>query len=51
MRRHDLTYFAWDFIKPLLPNKLCGVPRLNDRRVLNGILWRFNQRKRAVSRK
>jgi transposase len=26
---------------PLLPNKPRGVPRVNDRRVLNGILWRF----------
>ena len=24
-----------------LPNKRCGVPRVDDRRVLNGILWRF----------
>ncbi len=28
-------------IEPLLPNKPRGVPRLDDRRVLNGILWRF----------
>jgi transposase len=26
-------------IKPLLPNKPRGVPRVNDRRVLNGIFW------------
>jgi transposase len=26
-------------IKPMLPNKPRGVPRVNDRRVLNGILW------------
>ena len=25
----------------LLPNKPRGVPRVDDRRVLNGILWRF----------
>jgi transposase len=24
-------------IKPMLPNKVRGVPRVNDRRVLNGI--------------
>ena len=26
-------------IKPMLPNKPRGVPRVNDRRVLNGIFW------------
>ena len=51
MRRHELTDFEWEFIKPLLPDKPRGVPRVNDRRVLNGILWRFNQRKRALNRK
>lgn len=28
-------------IAPLLPNKSRGVPRVDDRRVLNGIFWRF----------
>ena len=51
MRRHELTGFVWEFIEPLLPNKPRGVPRANDRRVINSIPWRFNQRKRAVSRK
>ena len=41
MRRHELTDFEWKMIEPLLPNKPRGVPRVNDRRVLNGILWRF----------
>jgi transposase len=40
MRRHELTDFEWKIIEPLLPNKPRGVPRVNDRRVLNGILWR-----------
>ena len=31
----------WAIIQPLLPNKPRGVPRVDDRRVLNGILWRF----------
>ena len=43
MRRHELTDFEWKVIKPLLPNKPRGVPRVNDRRVLNGILWRFTR--------
>jgi transposase len=41
MRRHELTDFEWKIIEPLLPNKPRGVPRVNDRRVLNGIIWRF----------
>lgn len=35
--RYDLTEFEWNVIKPLLPNKARGVPRVDDRRVLNGI--------------
>ncbi len=41
MRCHELTDFEWKIIEPSLPNKPRGVPRVNDRRVLNGILWRF----------
>ena len=41
MRRHELTDEEWAVIKPLLPNKPRGMPRVDDRRVLNGILWRF----------
>lgn len=39
MSRYDLTDFEWRVIKPLLPNKPRGVPRVDDRRVLNGIIW------------
>lgn len=35
--RYDLTEFEWKAIQPLLPNKPRGVPRVDDRRVLNGI--------------
>ena len=37
--RYELTDFEWHTIKPFLPNKPRGVPRVNDRRVLNGIFW------------
>lgn len=37
MRRYDLADFDWRVIDPLLPNRPRGVPRVNDRRVLNGI--------------
>src|SRR5262249_44346370 len=37
--RYELTAYEWAAIKPMLPNKPRGVPRVNDRRVLNGIFW------------
>jgi transposase len=37
--RYKLTDEEWTAIKPMLPNKPRGVPRVNDRRVLNGIFW------------
>ena len=37
--RYELTDEEWTAIKPMLPNKPRGVPRVNDRRVLNGIFW------------
>jgi transposase len=39
MSRYDLTDLEWRAIQPHLPNKVRGVPRVNDRRVLNGIFW------------
>ena len=39
MARYELSDFEWNVIKPLLPNKPRGVPRVDDRRVLNGIFW------------
>ena len=41
MARYDLTDVEWNIIEPLLPNKPRGVPRVDDRRVLNGIFWRL----------
>jgi transposase len=37
--RYELTDNEWAAIKPMLPNKPRGVPRVNDRRLLNGIFW------------
>ena len=39
MRGYELSDFEWGVIAPLLPNKPRGVPRVDDRRVLNGIFW------------
>ena len=35
--RYELTDYEWAAIKSFLPNKPRGVPRVDDRRVLNGI--------------
>src|SRR5262249_44721167 len=37
--RYELADYECLAIKPMLPNKPRGVPRVNDRRVLNGIFW------------
>ena len=37
--RYELSDNEWSAIKPMLPNKPRGVPRVNDRRVINGIFW------------
>lgn len=37
--RHALTDAEWQLICPILPCKPRGVPRVDDRRVLNGIFW------------
>jgi transposase len=37
--RYELADYEWTAVKPMLPNKPRGVPRVNDRRVLNGIFW------------
>jgi transposase len=37
--RYELTDFEWAAIRSFLPNKPRGIPRVNDRRVLNGIFW------------
>jgi transposase len=37
--RYELTDFEWSAIRLMLPSKPRGVPRVDDRRVLNGIFW------------
>ena len=42
MARFDLSDFQRSFIQPLLPDKPRGVaPRVDDRRVSNGMFWRL----------
>ena len=40
-RRHELSDAEWAFVGPLLPVSLRGRKRLDDRRVLNGIVGKF----------
>jgi transposase len=37
--RYELSDCEWSVIGPMLPNKPRGIPRVDDRRVLNGIFW------------
>jgi transposase len=37
--RYELTDHEWGIIGPMLTNNPRGVPRVDDRRVLNGIFW------------
>lgn len=39
--RCELTDFAWAAVMSFLPNKPGGIPRVDDRRVLNGIFLDF----------
>ena len=35
--RYELSDYEWGVIMPMLPNKPRGIPRVDDRRILNGI--------------
>ena len=37
--RYELSDSEWSVLRVMLPNKPRGVPRVDDRRVLNGIFW------------
>jgi transposase len=37
--RYALTDLEWAAFKPHLPSKSRGVPRVDDRKILNGIFW------------
>ncbi|MFE9890707.1 transposase [Streptomyces scopuliridis] len=41
IRRHELSDSEWEFVRPLLPRSERGQKRLDDRTVLNGIVWKF----------
>ena len=37
--RYEFSDGEWATIRPMLPNKARGVPRVDDRRILNGVFW------------
>ena len=37
--RYELTDYEWAAIKPFLPNKTRGVPRVNDRRACSTVFF------------
>jgi len=37
--RYELSDHEWSVIRAMLPRKSRGKPRVDDRRVLNGIFW------------
>ena len=39
--RHELTDAQWARIAPLLPPRTAGRVRQDDRRIMNGILWKL----------
>ncbi|MFJ2721582.1 IS5 family transposase [Streptomyces sp. NPDC087437] len=41
IRRHELSHAEWEFVRSLLPESVRGRKRVDDRRVLDGIVWKF----------
>ncbi|MFB7672526.1 transposase [Kitasatospora purpeofusca] len=41
IHRHEFSDAEWDLLRPVLPTSSTGRPRLDDRTVLNGIVWKF----------
>ena len=37
--RYEPSDGEWDVIRPMLANKARGIPRVDDRRILNGLFW------------
>ncbi|WP_446463231.1 IS5 family transposase [Streptomyces sp. BRA346] len=41
MRRHELTDSEWELLAPLIPRAATGRPRMEDRRVINGMVYKI----------
>ncbi len=41
IRRHELADHEWELLAPLLPRAATGRPRVSDRQVLNGMVYKI----------
>ncbi|MFE1291107.1 IS5 family transposase [Streptomyces sp. NPDC058751] len=41
MRRHELTDHEWELLAPLIPRAATGRPRVSDRQVVNGMVYKI----------
>ncbi|MEU7688322.1 IS5 family transposase [Streptomyces spectabilis] len=41
MRRHELTDQEWELLAPLIPRATTGRPRVEDRQVINGMVYKI----------
>ncbi|MFE0203973.1 IS5 family transposase [Streptomyces sp. NPDC058985] len=41
MRRHELTDTEWELLAPLIPRAATGRPRVSDRQVINGMVYKI----------
>ncbi|MET8572051.1 IS5 family transposase [Streptomyces sp. NPDC004783] len=41
MRRHELTDREWELLAPLIPRAATGRPRVEDRQVINGMVYKI----------
>ena len=46
--RYELSAYDWSVIRPRLQNKPRGIPRVDDRRILNCIFWACTQAHHGV---
>ncbi|WP_405189960.1 transposase [Streptomyces anulatus] len=41
VRRHELTDREWELLAPLIPRAVRGRPRAEDRRIINGMVYKI----------
>ncbi|MFD5518727.1 IS5 family transposase [Streptomyces sp. NPDC127066] len=41
IRRHELTDLEWELLAPLIPRAARGRPRVPDRQVINGVVYKI----------
>ncbi|MBO3676553.1 transposase, partial [Streptomyces sp. NEAU-YJ-81] len=41
IRRHELTDQEWELLAPLVPRAVTGRPRVSDRQVINGMVYKI----------